>query len=332
MKNKVIISDSNNPYHNLALEKLLLDSRLDGNILYLWQNRDTIVIGRNQNPWKECNLEQMNKDDVLLARRPSGGGAVFHDLGNLNFTFLSSIDNHDIPKQMKVIQQAVKSLGVDVELNGRNDLIISENKCKFSGNAFQQTTKNALHHGTILIEIDTEKVDKYLTPSKMKLEAKGIKSVRSRICNLKAMNASINVESMKSALVEAFESLYGSAETASEAAETKNIDMDLLPEYEAKYSSWEWRVGESPKYNASFEKKFLWGEVEFMFYIQNGTIVDVHVFSDALNQEMILSIAPALIGCVFQSKAISLKLSSLGSPETNDLSHWMEGENLELYN
>lgn len=124
-------------------------------ILYLWQNENTIVIGHNQNPWTECNMDSLRHDNVKLARRLSGGGAVYHDMGNLNFTFLTSEENYDLSRQMQVIKTACDFADIDTELSGRNDILADSRK--FSGNAFYHSKEAAYHHGTLLICSNTEK-------------------------------------------------------------------------------------------------------------------------------------------------------------------------------
>ena len=156
-------SGGTDPYENLALEEALLSRVGEGElILYLWQNARTVVIGRNQNPWKECRTALLAKEGGHLARRLSGGGAVFHDLGNLNFTFLMSAEDYDLPRQLTVIERACQSLGIPAQRSGRNDLLAEGRK--FSGNAFYKHNGKAYHHGTLMVDVDLEKVQRYLSP------------------------------------------------------------------------------------------------------------------------------------------------------------------------
>ena len=196
------------PYFNIATEKLLLESvEENACILYLWQNQNTVVIGRNQNAWVECRTSLLEEDGGKLARRLSGGGAVFHDVGNLNFTFLMRDEDFDVDRQLSVIQEACASFGLSAEKSGRNDLLVQG--YKFSGNAFYHTQGHAYHHGTLLIDADMEKLSRYLTPSKAKLEAKGVASVRSRVTNLKLLSPCITCEMMARQMEKAFEKVYG---------------------------------------------------------------------------------------------------------------------------
>lgn len=169
-------------------------------ILYLWQNQHTVVIGRNQNAWAECLTEKLENEGGYLARRLSGGGAVYHDLGNLNFTFLVNKENYNVDRQLEVIQKAVAKFGVCTEKSGRNDILI--NGRKFSGNAFYKEGSRCYHHGTIMLDVKLDEMSKYLTVSKEKLQSKGVNSVKSRVVNIKELVPDITVDRMKEALRE----------------------------------------------------------------------------------------------------------------------------------
>ena len=198
------------PYENLALEEALLHRVGEGElILYLWQNERTVVIGRNQNPWKECRTALLSEEGGHLARRLSGGGAVFHDLGNLNFTFLMNEADYDLPRQLTVLERACRSLGVPAQRSGRNDLLAEGRK--FSGNAFYQHAGKAYHHGTLMVDVDLERVQRYLSPSKAKLAAKGVDSVRSRVVNLREFVPTLSVRQLENALIAALAEVYAAA-------------------------------------------------------------------------------------------------------------------------
>ena len=195
------------PYENLALEEALLHRVGKGElILYLWQNERTVVIGKNQNPWKECRTALLSEEGGHLARRLSGGGAVFHDLGNLHFTFLMPAQDYDLPRQLTVIQRACRSLGIPAERSGRNDLLADGRK--FSGNAFYKHNGKAYHHGTLMVDVDLDRVQRYLSPSKAKLAAKGVESVRSRVVNLREFVPTLTVEQLADALIAALAEVY----------------------------------------------------------------------------------------------------------------------------
>lgn len=220
---KYICSENTSPYYNLALERSLFDFvDEDTVILYLWQNSHTIVIGKNQNAYAECKVDEFIKDGGTLARRPSGGGAVYHDLGNLNF---SIICNESIAKEhtyQRIVKEALSYFGIVSEFNGRNDLTVDDKK--FSGNAFYVKDDVLCQHGTILINSDFKELSKYLTPDISKLERNHVKSVESRVVNLSEISDKITVESMKEAMIKATNAVkLGKAPTESKVEEYKKI-------------------------------------------------------------------------------------------------------------
>ena len=201
---KLYEGQSFDPHYNLAVEEYLLQTvEPDCCILYLWQNQNTVVIGRNQNAWKECRTTLLEEEGGHLARRLSGGGAVFHDLGNLNFTFLVPTDCYDLEKQLSVIQLACRSFGIESERSGRNDILAGGRK--FSGNAFYRSGDRSYHHGTLLVDVDMARMSRYLNPSKAKLEAKGVDSVRSRVVNLKELASEMTTDRLKEEMANAFQ-------------------------------------------------------------------------------------------------------------------------------
>lgn len=306
----VICSNSTDPWYNLALEECLLSSINDNDIiLYLWQNDNTVVIGRNQNPWKECKCKKLENEGGKLARRLSGGGAVYHDLGNLNFTFIMDKKLYDLDKQLNVILQAVRYFGIDAEFSGRNDLTVDGKK--FSGNAFYFLAKSAYHHGTILIDTNFSKLTDYLQVSKEKINSKGIDSVRSRVLNLCELSDSLTIETMKKSLIDSFETIYGKYN------DIVNVDMDTYDIHELydKYSSWEWRFGEAPKFEISLGKRFSWGDFELGLNLKNGHIEESKIYSDAMNSQLIQNISSCLLGIPFKMDEV---INSIGNVSMNE--------------
>lgn len=305
------------PYENIAAEKCLLESVIPGTcILYLWQNQNTVVIGRNQNAWAECRTQLLEDEGGKLARRLSGGGAVFHDLGNLNFTFLTDDENFDVDRQLSVIQQALKSFGLNAVKSGRNDLLVEGRK--FSGNAFYHSHGNAYHHGTLLVSADMLKLSRYLTPPKAKLEAKGVSSVRSRVANLSEFCQDITINRLKEEMVVAFSSIYG--------LEVKEISQDdaiflPLPQTTQELKSWQWLYGPKLPFSFQCEKHFPWGNIQLQLNVSAGVVDGVQVFTDAMDWTLPQQMQTSLTGCRFDLQSLTQALAShVPSDIVNDLS------------
>ena len=305
------ISDSFNPYHNLAVEETLLESVRPGQmILYLWQNERTVVIGKNQNAWKECRFQQLEQDGGYLARRLSGGGAVFHDLGNLNFTFLMPASDYDLPRQMSVILQAVRALGIDAQKSGRNDVTVDGKK--FSGNAFCQKGSNAYHHGTLMLQVDTQKVASYLNVSEKKLRSKGVSSVTSRVCNLCDFMPQLDRAQMQQRLLEALGEVYG---LAPQPLEDSFIDRERVAQLEERNASWEWKFGRKLAFTWERDERFDWGEVQLQLQIDQGIIQDALLYSDALDAEFLAPVREHLLGCRMEPDSLQEALSALADTD-----------------
>ncbi len=296
------------PHANLAIEQYLMEHvEEDTCILYLWQNQNTVVIGKNQNAWAECRCALLESEGGTLARRLSGGGAVFHDLGNLNFTFLCSTENFDTQRQMKVIQAACHLSGIETELSGRND-ILAEGK-KFSGNAFYHKGGKSYHHGTLLINADTEKVQRYLTPPKAKLETKGVKSVRSRIINLAQLSPGLTCQTMKTYMISAFEQVYGLRAEAYQA-----IDLNQITSLAEKYSNPDFLYNSPFPFSLSCEGQFAWGHIELQVQIETGVITSVTIYTDSMDWQLPEAIKGVLIGCPFKPAPIKKALTNTNFP------------------
>lgn len=294
------MSNSTDGWQNLATDRFFLERlQKDDIMLYLYMNANAVIIGRNQNAWRECNIDAMEKDGVQLVRRHTGGGAVFHDCQNLNFSFIMGEEQYNVTRQMGVIQKMVANLGMTAELSGRNDILIDGRK--FSGNAFAASRGMNAHHGTILVDTDLTKLSNYLNVSAKKMQAKGVTSVKSRVCNLKDFNENVTVETVISLLKKEFAKEYG------DFTEYQFTSQDLakVEELYREYASWQWRFGRTPAFNYQLEERFSFGEMQFLFQVTDGLISEVSVFTDALDTELVHLVRERISGVRFQSGDIA---------------------------
>ncbi len=298
----------------MALEEYLFDAHKEGVLLYLWRNQNTVVIGRNQNAWKECRIQALESDGGKLARRTSGGGAVFHDVGNLNFTFITTKALYNQERQLELIIGAVKRLGISASFTGRNDIVTSSG-AKFSGNAFRHSSTTDMHHGTLLIAVDMQKLSKYLAPSKEKLRSKGVESVRSRVCNLQEYRSELDSAMMIEALTQTFKENYGPFSLLQE----ETLDQNLLSSLIERHASWDWRLGASPRFDVEFSTRFDWGEFDLQLALKGGIIENAFVFSDAMDEAFIRSLSPALCHLRFDRCALTDALLALHNPMAEDI-------------
>lgn len=315
-----IRSDCYNPYHNQAIEEYLLNS-VDENsvILYLWQNDNTVFIGKNQNAYDEARIEELENNKGYLARRISGGGAVYHDLGNLNFTFVSSKNNYDLDKHNEVILKAMSLLGIEAYKNGRNDLLIDGRK--FSGHAYYLGKQKCFHHGTIMLDVDEDKLQKYLNVSLLKLKSKNVSSVKSRVINLKQINDKLDVEMVVDALIQTFKEVYdGEITTLHE----KDLDLKELEKLENKFANPEWKYGMEIDYPYVKEKRFDWGTVKIKYDLFDDYIKDIVIYTDSLDTDVIENIPEMLIG-----KRLS-KINDSCISQINDVIKMMKENDYEI--
>ncbi len=294
------IASSTDVYYNLAVEEYLTDAAEAGRcILYLWQNRHTVVLGRNQNAWKECRTGKLEADGGVLSRRLSGGGAVYHDLGNLNFTFCQTAEERDVPRQQSVIARACRAFGVDAEVSGRNDLLAGGRK--FSGCSFYSHNRKSFHNGTLLIDADMDKMSLYLAPSKLKLESKGVDSVRSRVVNLRELAPEITAEKMCGAMAAAFSEVY---ESTAQPLPDSFFDKDDILRRRDRFAGSDWIYGRLADFPLSLEERFDWGGINIDLDVRRGICADAAVYTDAMDAEFASPLRSALCGCRLDPAAL----------------------------
>jgi len=331
MKLRILKSAVTNPWFNLATEDWIFNTlNPDSHTLFLWRNSETVVIGRSQNPWVECKTDKMEADDVFLARRQSGGGAVFHDLGNTNFTFLSPSDAYDQEANFTVIINALKKLGIDATLSGRNDMQVGDHK--ISGSAFRHAADRSFHHGTLLVNANMQKLGDYLNPHPLKLKAKGIKSVRARVANLVDFNETINHETLSDAIIEAFCEYHGETAQVEQLDEASLAKQPTLNAYYQQMADWDWRFGKTPEFTHHIETRFDWGMMDVHMDVKQAMIAEVVIFSDALNVELIDLLKKTLTGIKYNKPEIKNKLDELAkaqpelAAQVGDFEKWLVGE------
>ena len=320
------VTAETDPHRNLATEKHLMDLTKPGEcLLYLWQNKNTVVIGKNQNPWLECRTSLLEEEGGSLARRLSGGGAVFHDLGNLNFTFIMCKEDYDLDKQISVIQTACALAGITAEKSGRNDLLADGRK--FSGNAFYQNRTHAYHHGTLMVDVDKDKLGRYLSPPKAKLEAKGVTSVRSRVVNLTELNPALTIAKMKAYMAEAFNKVYG---MVAEPLALTDADFAAIEKLKGEYGSWEYLYGTPLPFTFQCESRFDWGYIQLQLEAKDGIIRGVKVYTDAMDWSLPQAVETALLNCRFEASAMQKALTDTlqDIPACKDLCHLLAAQSL----
>ncbi|MGE4454515.1 MAG: lipoate--protein ligase [Sphaerochaeta sp.] len=312
MKNAIYVAKSHDCAANLAGEAYLMSLPYD-HVLYLWVNDPCIVIGRYQNPFSECNLQRMDEEHVQLVRRQSGGGAVYHDRGNLCFTLIGDKEGSTKEENFTLIIKALASLGLECELSGRNDILL--NGKKISGNAFQTTATKFCHHGTLLISSDLSVMGNYLTPSSTKLSSKAVKSVASRVGNLQEGRESITTSMVEESLINAFTEMYGQADI-------QEIDFTTFPEAQQNYHRFGDRsqiLENTPQFTHAFIHRFPWGEADFSILVEKGAISDIKMFTDSLDTSIVDRIKELLIGVPYEQGAIKAVLETCEMDDCSDL-------------
>ncbi len=295
------------PYRNIAIEEWLTTHvPEDAVTLFLWQNERTVVIGRNQNAWRECDVARLSADGGHLARRLSGGGAVYHHAGNLNFTFCAPRALYDVSKQVSVIAEAARRFGIRAEKTGRNDIMADGRK--FSGNAFYKTKTRAYHHGTILIDEDMGDMVKYLAAAGSKLSAKSVASVPARVVNLASLAADVTVPAFAAAMREAFSTVYGLPVRSLSEVDLNETD---IAERACFFDSFEWKYGARADFTDEHEGKFPWGFLRLYFSVENGVIREADVDSDGLAAGIIAEIPRALIGAPYLAKEMQERILAI---------------------
>ncbi|WP_317856196.1 lipoate--protein ligase [Chakrabartyella piscis] len=273
-------SPSTDPAFNLALEQYVFD-KMDRSKEYfmLWQNANTVVVGKNQNTFGEVNPKIIEEKGVTVVRRLSGGGAVYHDMGNLNFTFImdaKEVGDLDIKLFCKPVESLLQELGVDAKVNGRNDITIGEKK--FSGNSQYLKEGRIMHHGTLMFDSDLELVAAVLNVAGDKFQSKAIKSVKSRVTNIKPfLQEDITLADFENLLVK---HILGDG-----AIEEITLTEAQIAEVEAikaeRYDKWEWNYGRSPEYTAIKERRIDGcGKIEAHMNTKEGKIVEIQFFGD----------------------------------------------------
>ncbi|CAM4347334.1 lipoate--protein ligase [Erysipelothrix aquatica] len=289
---------STNPYFNLALDEYAMKHiDCDEDFFFLWQNEPSVIIGKNQNTAEEINQKFIDEKGIKVARRVSGGGAVYHDIGNLNFTFVINVDDPGKVNYKKFVQpviDALASMGVKAEASGRNDILVDG--LKISGNAQRMANGKLMHHGTLMFDVDVETLVEALNVDPDKITSKGVKSVRSRVTNIKEhLPEGTTLQQFWDAL-----QFYLSNEGKDEEIILTDDDVAKI-EYEAvnRFGTWDWIYGASPEFNLKNSKRFPGGRIEVLMHVTDGRIDSVRFIGDYLGIEDVEAIEQRMQGTRF---------------------------------
>ncbi|MBD5642975.1 lipoate--protein ligase [Clostridium botulinum] len=300
-----LVNKSTNPFFNLALEEYLLKNvDIKEDYFILWQNEPTIVIGKHQNTLKEINMNFVKDNNINVVRRNSGGGAVYHDLGNINFTFITKYDEKHLLDFKTFTNPVVYSLGklnVKAELSGRNDILIDGRK--ISGNSQHIYKDRFLHHGTLLFNSELENLVKALNVDNDKILSKGIESIKSRVTNIKEhVKEDIFMEKFKEILIENI--FMWNKSSLKEYNLTNDHINDIEKLMEEKYMTWQWNYGYSPEFNYRNSKRFQGGKLEVLLNIVEGHINECKIYGDFLGLMDVSEIEKRIIGIKYGEEYI----------------------------
>ena len=304
-----IFYPSNDPYFNLATEEYLL-KEFKEDLFSLWRNANSIIVGKHQNALAEINLDFVKQNQIKVVRRLSGGGTVFHDLGNLNFTFIMNGESNqlvDFHKYTVPIIDVLRKLGVDARFEGRNDLTIDGKK--FSGNAEHVYRNRILHHGTLLFSSVMTDISAALNVDPMKFSDKAVKSVRSRVTNISEhLETPIDIMEFKDLVMAHIMEMYPDAVSYEFSAYDLEQIQLLCDE---KYRTWDWNFGYSPKYNLQRFIKTVGGKIEFDIDVEGGVIRNLKIFGDFFNTKDTSEVEEILRGCIHEEGAVKEKLKNI---------------------
>ena len=306
-----IASTSTDPRWNLALEQYVFDC-LDRSRSYfmLWQNHNTIVVGKNQNTVAEINNDFVRQHDITVVRRLSGGGAVYHDLGNLNFTFITDadkMDGIDLHMFCVPIVETLRSFGVQAEISGRNDITVDGKK--FSGNSQYIREGRVMHHGTIMFDSDLTMVSRALQVDREKILSKGIKSVVSRVTNLRPyLPDGVTLDCFRQRLLDYLSAAEPLHPLTLTPEDLRRIDAIR----DARYATWDWNYGRSPAYTDRRRQRFDGcGQVEVALSVEGGRLTDIQFFGDFFGSGDTAQLSQLLRGCTYRRDAVQSLLETI---------------------
>ena len=302
---------SQDPAYNLAFEEYVLTHRMEGDYLILWQNDNTVVVGQNQNAAAEINRAFVDAHHVHVVRRTTGGGAVYHDLGNLNYSFITDEDGDALRLERFTapVVDALRALGLQAEASGRNDILVEGRKV--SGTAQRVYKTRILHHGTLLFDSNPEMVAGALNVDPEKYRSKGRKSVRSRIGNIRSfLKEDMTLPEFWAHL----RTSIGKTDAAPEQLTPMEIAaVELLKE--GKYDTWEWTYGTSPRYNYTSKRWWPGGGLEVLAEVQAGVVERIQFYGDFMSASSMDEVTQALTGCQFRQEAFAQKLDQFDLPK-----------------